>query len=393
MKVLSHGHDMDAKNEFIKENTPIKCFYNIKECKKSDKNIIEEIEKDFTYDAFMELMKKHSIVAIGPLLKDYDGIEQISFISSEHDYTYSYEFDKNTAYYPQIVYWFNEDCQMVSGDESKYEPSHYYGGVFVFRGVLNEILCKYISQYLDKNVEKIITSQRSKIRSKVIYYCQQSSFKEVTVLLKNIDVYPHEMNNISVQLPNNEQLEIIRMFEDDGNIDFANKTFDDGLKILSNRIYDCLAVDDTKESYGFCKFDIYYFGYSYGTIYCNIEIFTENETISMCSTIQNDTLKISFHKRHLRGDEGTHKLCEQIFDISAEEMIIYLRPYALSLLAHFVDMDKFCVFMTRLFNLILSWASKVSFGNKDAKISGDRRDRRNDDEMISKEEGRLVNQD
>lgn len=401
MKVLSHGHDMSTKNEFIEENTPIKCFYNIKECKKSDTNIIEEIEKDFTYDAFMELMKKHSIVAIGPLLEDYDGIEQISFISSEHDYSWYHEYDENTPQYPEFLYWFNEDCQMVSREESKYEPSHYYGGVFVFRGVLHEILCKYISQYLDKNVneviEKIGVSQKSKIKSKVIYYCQQSSIREVSVLLKNIEQYT-DSAVIPTQLPNDEQTEIIKMYigeEYYEHLDFANFVFDNAIEILSERIYECLMIDDMKEIYGFRRFRIKYFEYSYGTIYCDIEIRKGGKTIAMYSTIENGTLEINFH-------EGTglqqkeNLICEQLFDISFDEPIIYLRPYALAPLAKYFKMDKFCVFMTRLFNLILESTAKVSFGNEDAKISGDRRNRRNDDEMIPKKQNdpiSNVNQD
>lgn len=370
MKVLSHGHDTNTKNEFIEENTPIKSFYNIKECKKSNKNIVEKIEKDFTYDAFMELMKKHSIVAIGPLLEDFERIEQISFISSEHDYSWYHECDKNKPLYPEFLYWLNEDCQMISKEESKYEPSHYYGGVFVFRGVLHEILCKYISQYLDKNIEEVIekigVSQKSKIKSKVIYYCQQSSFSEVSVLLKNIEQYT-DSAVIPTQPPNTEQTEIIKIYMDDNkyeeHVDFANCVFDDAIEILSERIYECLAIDDMKEVYGFHNFHIKYFEYSYGAIYCDIEIRERGKIIRMDSAIENEKLEINF--REGTGLQQKEKfICEQLFDISSKEPIIYLRPYALVSLAKYFKMDRFCVFMTRLFNLILESTANVSFENE-----------------------------
>lgn len=399
MKVLSYGHAKNIKDDFIGENIPIKCFYNIKKCEKSDENIIDEINGDFTYKMFMTLMKKHSIVAIGPLLVDHEYISQISFISSEHDCSYSRECNGDTIFYPEIAYQMDYNYQIISRNVDTYPPSEYYGGVFVFKGILNETLCKYISEYLNKDIKevtgKIGGSVKDKIRSTLVYYVEQSSIKDASTLIKNLHYYL-DSTRIPTQPPNKEQSKIIQMIikEQEEHFDLINNVYDLTLIILKNKIEKALTTEDTQEDYNIYKFLVRDFYFSYGTIEGSVRFFAENsdDSIEMYYDIKDEKLNIQFFFQH--SEEKHHRLYkniiyEQFFDIGTEETIIYLKLYDIEPMAKYFNIDKFHVFLTRFFNLILeSSSTKVCFGNKNIKFFGNRRERKNerDDDMIAKKQ-------
>lgn len=395
MKIVSLDNIVD-REEFMEEIVPVKCFYNIKKCEKSNENIIDEIEGDFTYEMFVRMMQKHSIIALGPLLVDHKWNEQISFISSEHDY--SYTDHNNKFYYPEIIYRMNPDHNFSSGNIGDHQPPYYYGGVFVFKGILNEILYEYIARYLDKDAMEILEKYHEKIMSMIrktlLYYVEQSSIRDASIFLKHLHHYVDDayMFVDDIDIEQRELIEKIVKHYDDDHVDEINCVYDNAIDMLRDKIQAALTTSNMKEDYDIHKFSYYDMDFSYGTICCILYFYDENNqnVISMHLALDHTDgkLEIEFFIRPTSSNDccSDNLLCKQIIDIDVTKNIIFINPNKLEPLSKYFNMEKFSVFMTRLLNFTSESGPKLYVGSPDTKLSGNRRDRQLNDEMINKKQ-------